>query len=300
MPIAPTPLISVIVPAFNRQATIVRCLESVLAQDFGDFELIVADDGSTDDTRAIVRGMADARVRLVERPQNGGAAAARNSGVEAARGAHVAFLDSDDMFLPGKLSRQYAALMAAPGPMRMSCTAYRIELLDQNRIIDSVHTEAMTGFDGLYGGCSLGPGSTLMCARAVFDDIGPFDTSLQRFEDWEWLLRYTAGGGRILLLDDLLSHVYNRRGRLARQTWDAAEAFIARRDQLYPDVVGGQRRDANFSIWSQVAGTAFYAGDKRTFAAATLRATRQDPMRVVRSGTRFLLGRSAQSMLDAK
>lgn len=295
-----TPLISVVVPAYNRQATIVRCLESVLAQDFTDFEIIVADDGSTDETRAIVRGFSDPRVRLVERPQNGGAAAARNTGVMSAKAAHVAFLDSDDRFLPGKLSRQYAALTAAPSPVRLSCTAYRIELLDQNKIIDSVHTPAMAGFDGLYGGCSLGPGSTLMCARQVFGDIGPFDTSLHRFEDWEWLLRYTASGGRILLLDDLLSHVYNRRGRLARQTWDAAGGFIAKRDQLYPNVAANMRRDANFSIWSQVAGTAYYAGDTKIFAAATLKAMREDPLRVLRSGARFLLGRSAQSMSEAK
>lgn len=294
------PLITVVIPAYNREATIERCIGSVLTQDFTDFEIVVADDGSTDRTREIVSSHPDPRVRLVVRPANGGAAAARNTGVKAARADHIALLDSDDIFLPGKLSRQYTALKNAPSDTRMSCSAYRIELLDQGKIIDSVHTPGMAGFEGLYQGCSLGPGATLMCGRQVFDDIGYFDTSLQRFEDWEWLLRYTATGGRILLLNELLSYVYNRRGRLSGQTWESAETFIAMRDRLYPDIAAAKRREANFSIWSQVAGTAYYAGDKRTFAAATVRATRQDPMRVLRNGSRFLLGRSARSMSDAK
>ena len=293
---SPVPRVSVVVPAYNRQATIMRAIDSILTQDFSDFELIVADDGSTDGTRELVRGIADSRIRLLERGVNGGAAAARNSGVLAARAPYIAFLDSDDRFLPGKLSIQYAALTSAPATVRLSCTAYRIELIDQNRIIDSIHTPAMGQFGGLYNGCSLGPGSTLMCARKVFDDIGIFDTTLSRFEDWEWLIRYAATGGEILLVNEILSYVYNRRGRLARQTYEAAEGFIAKRDRLYPQIPLAQRRQSDFSIWSQVAGTGYYAGDKSIFALASWRALRASPSAVAKSATRFLLGRSAQSV----
>lgn len=286
--------ISVVIPAYNRAETIGRCIASVLAQDFPSFEVVVADDGSTDATREVVTAIADPRVRLVARGQNGGAAAARNSGVAAARGRYVAFLDSDDVFLPGKLALQHAALAAAGGNLRLSCTAYRIELLDQGQIVDWLHPAGAGELADLYKGCSLGPGSTLMAERAVLDEIGPLDTSLRRLEDWDWLLRYVASGGGILLVNTILTHIYNRRGRLTRDTWESAERFIAKRDRSFPDVPRHLRREANFSIWAQVAGTAYYARDFPMLARAILRALAEDPAELARRALLFFRGRNAQ------
>lgn len=292
--------ISIVIPAYNRAATIARCVESVLAQDFPSFEVVVADDGSTDTTRAIVAAIADPRVRLVARASNGGAAAARNTGVAAARGRYIAFLDSDDVFLPGKLAAQHAALCAAGPAERLSCTAFRIELLDQGQIIDWYHKPDAATFDGLIKGCSLGPGSTLMAERRVFEEIGPLDTTLRRFEDWEWLLRYVAAGGEILVLNTILTHIYNRRGRLSRDTWRAAERLIAKRDAAFPQASPRLRREANFSIWTQVAGTAFYARDYPTLLRAVARAVREQPAELVRRVALFLSGRNAQKATEAK
>lgn len=106
--------ISVILPSYNRSATLLAAMNSVLTQSHADFELIVVDDGSTEDIESIVRSVSDNRIRYVRRAQNGGAAAARNTGLEHARGDYIAFQDSDDLWLPGKLEKQLALICALP------------------------------------------------------------------------------------------------------------------------------------------------------------------------------------------
>src|ERR1700749_83796 len=100
-------LVSVIMPAYNSGRYLAESVRSVQAQTFGGWELVVVDDGSTDDTGEVARRLAeaDARVRYVRRP-NGGQAAARNTGLAEARGRLVAFLDADDLWLPEKLEAQ--------------------------------------------------------------------------------------------------------------------------------------------------------------------------------------------------
>jgi glycosyltransferase involved in cell wall biosynthesis len=284
------PKVSVVVPVCDRAATIKRCMDSVLRQDFRDLELIVVDDGSRDATRDIVRSVDDQRVRLIEHARNSGASAARNTGIEAARGDYIALLDSDDVFLPGKLSRQIGLLSGCDhrgGHGRISCTAYRIELVDQGRIIEQRPDMTMVSLEGMVTGCNLGPGSTLMAERRVFDRVGLFDTSLRRFEDWLWLLKAVSTGERIMLLDEVLSHVYNRRGRLSRENWEAADRFIEIRNRLVPDLPHGLRRKADFSVWSQVAGTAYYAGDYALLLRAGARAALRDPVGTARRCARL-------------
>lgn len=104
------PVVSVIIPTHNRAQLVGWAIRSVLSQTFQDFEIVVVDDASTDDTEQIVRAFADRRVVYVRREKNGGAAAARNSGIAAARGAYISFLDSDDEYLPTKLDEQVALL----------------------------------------------------------------------------------------------------------------------------------------------------------------------------------------------
>ena len=107
------PAVSVVVPTYNRAGTLPRALKSVLNQDFTDFELIVVDDGSTDDTTAAVKELDDPRIRYIQQ-DNAGVATARNTGIRAARAEFIALLDSDDEWLPGKLGAEVAALRAAP------------------------------------------------------------------------------------------------------------------------------------------------------------------------------------------
>jgi len=108
------PTVSVIMAAYNGAAMIGETLDSLWAQTFGDFELVVVDDGSTDDTRAILRAQTDPRVRLIEAGRNGGPVRARNRAVTEARGRYLAGLDQDDLCLPDRFARQVAYLDAHP------------------------------------------------------------------------------------------------------------------------------------------------------------------------------------------
>ncbi len=183
-----SPAVSVVIPTWNRAASVRRAIDSVLAQDFTDLEVIVVDDASTDDTAQAVRGIADGRVRLLEQPVNQGVSAARNRGIAAARAPLIAFLDSDDIWLPGKLSRQVALMDASPGRVGMVYTGI------ENRTPDGARSEAPTWrgdvfarlmqMNGIHGGAS-----TSMMRREVFDMVGGFDTTLPAIEDYEMWVR---------------------------------------------------------------------------------------------------------------
>ncbi|HZQ39551.1 MAG TPA: glycosyltransferase family A protein, partial [Rhizomicrobium sp.] len=103
------PFFSVVIPVFNRAEPLRRAIESVRAQTFQDFEIVVVDDGSTDNPRAVVESFADDRIHYWRQP-NAGGGAARNRGIDEARGELVAFLDSDDVFLPHHLESMHALL----------------------------------------------------------------------------------------------------------------------------------------------------------------------------------------------
>ncbi len=104
------PKVSVIIPSYNRRPMLKEAVDSVLAQDFEDFELIVVDDGSTDGTTDEIKAYGG-RVKLFRHPENRGVSAGRNSGIVHARGKYIGFLDSDDLWVKGKLKIQAAFLV---------------------------------------------------------------------------------------------------------------------------------------------------------------------------------------------
>ena len=108
-----TPRVSAIIPAYNAENTICSAIDSALAQDFSDLEVVVVNDGSTDSTRSIIEGYGS-RITMVNQ-ENRGASAARNAGAQAARGEYLAFLDADDLWGADKVSRTCAALDSNPG-----------------------------------------------------------------------------------------------------------------------------------------------------------------------------------------
>jgi glycosyltransferase involved in cell wall biosynthesis len=109
-----TPIFSVVIPVYNRAHLLEETLRSVLLQSEQDFEIVVVDDGSTDDPKAVVEALGDPRIIFLRRP-NGGGGAARNTGIDAARGRFIAFLDSDDRYLPHHLADMRALLEGSPG-----------------------------------------------------------------------------------------------------------------------------------------------------------------------------------------
>jgi len=109
-----TPTVSVILPTYNRAQILPDAMRSVLDQSYDDLELIVVDDASKEDIEAVVKAFDDPRCRYLRMPQNGGAAAARNYGLQHVRGKYIGFHDSDDLWLPGKLDRQVKLLDEQP------------------------------------------------------------------------------------------------------------------------------------------------------------------------------------------
>jgi glycosyltransferase involved in cell wall biosynthesis len=183
--------VSVIIPVFNRAATIRRAVESALRQDIssanGSMEVILVDDGSTDSLSEALAGF-DGRVRLIRHDRNMGAAAARNTGVAAASGDWLAFLDSDDVWLAGKIETQLSTMRS--NGWKASCTSYYLARPRSQDIVSPRYGTCMLELSDLVWGCFCSPGSTLVCERSVFEVVGSFDTALLRLEDWDWLLRY--------------------------------------------------------------------------------------------------------------
>ncbi|WP_448207501.1 glycosyltransferase family 2 protein [Azospirillum sp. sgz302134] len=183
------PLVSVVIPVFNRAHTLRRAIESVRLQDVADWELIVVDDGSADQSEAIPPSYGDPRIRLIRHEKNRGAAAARNTGVQAARGRYIAFLDSDDEWLPGKLRAQLDALEGVPDAPHALCTGFVLHREETGRRSKRRPRADGTWFETILDGCYVSPGSTLMVRRECFAAVGPLDETLPRLEDWDWLLR---------------------------------------------------------------------------------------------------------------
>jgi glycosyltransferase involved in cell wall biosynthesis len=187
------PLVSVVIPAYNAARWIAETLESVLAQTFQDFEVIVVDDGSTDDTAAIVARFA--RARYI-RKQSGGPASARNVGIRAAQGEYVAFVDSDDLWSPDKLRLQID-LLRQSGVAWVYCDAYAFD--DETRRTLFIFSKVRRQYSGdVLGRLFLAdfiPMPTPVIRRNVLEQMGYFDErgEIQNSaEDWDLWLRIAA------------------------------------------------------------------------------------------------------------
>ena len=182
------PTVSVIIPTYNRADFLKEAIESVFAQTFCDFELIVVDDGSTDRTRDLLAAYGE-RLRPIFQA-NRGVSSARNAGIRAAQGRYIALLDSDDLWLPKKLAAQIAAMEAQPDiPL---CHTEEIWIRRGVRVNQMKKHQKHGGhiFPHCLPFCVVSPSSALM-RRAIFDEVGYFDEALPACEDYDLWLRIT-------------------------------------------------------------------------------------------------------------
>lgn len=178
--------VSVVIGAYNRQGGLVRALQSVKVQTRPPDEIIVVDDGSYPPIE--LDDWPD--VRLIRHVRNLGAAAARNTGVRAATGELVAFLDTDDTWRPHKLERQIPVLEDASEAVIGSFTDYYHHRHGNHARGGIIRTPQVDDWYGFFCmGLRAGPGTTLVVKRSAFEGIGYFDEDLRRLEDWDWLLR---------------------------------------------------------------------------------------------------------------
>lgn len=179
-------MISVIIPTYNREKTIERAITSVLKQTYGDLELIVVDDCSTDDTKKVVESIGDDRVRYIRLEKNSGACVARNRGICEARGEYVAFQDSDDEWLPEKLEIQLKALTENNADF-VFCSMIRKNYADKEEIYPDLgdsrflsHEECLTR--------SLASTQTFFCKTSVAKDV-KFDEKFFCMQDYDFCIR---------------------------------------------------------------------------------------------------------------
>ena len=175
------PAVSVVIPTYRRPHLVARAIHSVLRQTLQDFEIIVVDDASADNTEEIVRGLGDARVRYVRHPRNRGLPASRNTGIEEARGRYIAFLDDDDEWLPDKTAIQLDHL-----------NKYRLDAVVGVGLIDGKvpgdwHHHPLIAVGDLRRGNKWG--SCTLLAKAEVLKTVRFDEALTVGEDWDAFIR---------------------------------------------------------------------------------------------------------------
>ena len=187
-------MVSVVIPLYNKQDSIESTINSVLVQIYGDFELIVVDDGSTDRSTDIVRQYDDPRIKLIEK-RNGGVSSARNEGIKSAESEYVAFLDGDDLWEPGFLEEIARMIKDFPDAGIWGTSYYFLEN-GVRRTADKPLSDGYygivdnTGWDKAHIYCS----SAVCCKKSALEQIGLFDERVAYGEDldvwWRIMLNY--------------------------------------------------------------------------------------------------------------
>ncbi|WP_455208720.1 glycosyltransferase family 2 protein [Kaarinaea lacus] len=209
--------VSVVIPTFNRVERLAKALQSVLDQTYHAREIIVVDDGSSDGTQAMIRQQFGEHVRYYYQ-DNRGVSHARNTGIQMSRGNWIAFLDSDDQWLPGKLQAQITALDNSSG--YRFCHTNEIWMRRGQRVNPMNKHDKSGG--NIYGKCLplcvISPSSVLM-RRDAFDEIGLFDESLPACEDYDYWLRYCSRYPVLYIESHQLIKHGGHHDQLSRRYW---------------------------------------------------------------------------------
>jgi glycosyltransferase involved in cell wall biosynthesis len=291
------PLVSVVVPAYNAERTLKASVDSVLAQDFRDFEIIVVNDGSSDSTKAIL-GTYDSQIRVIDQ-NNRGAPAARNAGVSAASGKYVAFLDSDDLWSPDKLTHSVHALQANPSASLAfsDCCGLRADGI----------TSTFYSYNGapslkemLDNGFEIVPSAVTM-RRDVFEACGGFSDRFAPiyFEDlWLWFLARELGEFEYIPKE--LTTIRLRDKRLADSYFVNGRTYIEFLRQRY----GRRARGAIRQAYNHLAGVSVHealrrmdAGDRWGALAWWIYAIRLRPTLIAEWGSRVFRPRNLRRLV---
>ncbi|MEL6580569.1 MAG: glycosyltransferase [Cyanobacteria bacterium J06621_12] len=253
-------LVSVIIPAYNAEATIVETVNSVLAQTYANFELIIIDDGSSDRTWSLLQNLADSRIKVYSY-ENAGVSTARNRGIERSQGEFVSFLDADDCWTPNKLELQIAALQnSSQAALAYSWVYFKSEIA-ANSYADTSVIYTGNVYAELLLKNFLHNGSNALIRSNILKEVGLFDPQLKAAEDWDFYLRIavqhdfvlvpetqiiyrqsaTSMTGNVQLMEDYLTLVINRAYKTAPaelqylkpQTWGWTYKYIAQQYLKY-------------------------------------------------------------------
>ena len=250
--VAAAPLVSVVLPTYNRARTLSRAINSVLSQSYRNLELIIVDDASTDDTAAVVGSIEDARIRYTRLPKNRGASHARNEGMRLASGSFIAFQDSDDEWLADKLRKMVDAARAAEDT---AVTVFHTKILygrdAQGRYgpqrvccLPAVESGKQHDFRSLIHRANLISPQALMISRAAFERAGFFDEDLVNNEDWALGIDLFYNSA-VVFLDEPLVMTYLQSDSISTLMRRGARAQmrviqkLRRLPDVEPGVIGG-------------------------------------------------------------
>ena len=255
-----TPRITIIIPTYNRGDTLLRAVNSIIHQTYQDWELLVVDDGSTDNTEAVLEGLHHPRITYERLKENRGACYARNHGILQARGELIAFQDSDDFWKPEKLEKQIAFMENGKydfvySAMDMCGLHGKHMVVPQNHDSLPEHQSRMETYFALLLG-NTSSTQTMLCKReAAVNTL--FDTSLPRLQDWDFVLRiakdYTIG-----FQNETLVEQYIQQNSISVKPHKLFEAFSILHEKYQKDI--GSDSSIERSFQGKLAVSAFYAG----------------------------------------
>jgi glycosyltransferase involved in cell wall biosynthesis len=268
--------VSVIIPVFNGATFVERSIGSVLTQTFQDFEIIVVDDGSTDNTAQVVQAITDDRLQYIYQ-SNQGPSAARNNGIQHTRGEFVAFLDSDDCWLPTKLEKQLQRFRQIPIAGLVHCSANIVDVNGNIIRYQEAHLEGQC-LESLLMQNSIVT-SSVMIPRIVFNQVGCFCESVKHGEDWELWMRIASAFSVAAVREPLVVYVFMPEGF-------GKNSLAMRNDMLYyfDEAFGSYASHLAHLRWKAMGHLYFGAGvglgtsgNQREARRELLQAIRLDP-----------------------
>ena len=258
------PNVSVIIPNYNYSQYLREAIDSVLAQTYAEIEIIVVDDGSTDNSREVLESYGDRITAIFQ--ENAGVSAARNNGVSESHGEYIAFLDADDAWFPTKIERELAIF---ENDARLGLVHVGVVEIDGDGNLLSEHKDGMDGqvADALLhfeGPVILGGGSGMMVPRRVFDEIGGFDTRLSTSADWDLFYqianRYSVGFVPEVLLKYRV-HSSNMHGNIGEMEHDMLLGF----EKAFANDAVGNKSRCYGNLHKMLAGSYFRSGKYADF-----------------------------------
>lgn len=228
-------LISVILPTYNRAAYVTAAVDSVLKQSCADWELVIADDGSADETADYLRALRDRRITVLWLPHSGNPSKVRNAAIRRAQGAYLAFLDSDDLWAPTKIETQLATMRASPG-CRWSYTA-AADIDATGRLVEIAGCAPWKPLSGNIVEALITIGallatSSVVAERSLVEEVGGFDEQQPFGEDYDLWIRL-AQRSHVAVVDQRLLFVRNlQRGSYSTDRIGAYEGWVRLYDNL--------------------------------------------------------------------
>ena len=227
--------ISAVITAYNSEVFVAEAISSVLEQTHPVDEIVVVDDGSTDQTRMIIESFAPQGVRYVYR-ENGGPGAARNTGIQVTSGEIIAFLDADDVWLKDKTKRQHAYLSEHPGVALVSGFAWWWDVIDDDRFISGEVPKSIASLrQDILVHNKIGNPSRVMLRRSVLADVGVFDPTIRWGQDWDLWIRIVSRYDAAILSELVIEYRWHEknlshtsRWKRLYSYWDVSRRAIAK------------------------------------------------------------------------